>query len=166
MYVHGWLAPYSINLLFLHCLHCYDFCGMFLRKRFSTTRFAIWSYSRKIFCIYIYVFLYAFDACFRFCHTDKLYESSRRKPGWRFTAGCEYMEIHTYPWDARHPKYPWMSMDGAKHSLMTWWSRWTEGEKSMISNSVVELNLWWYFSCKSRENLVKSKNIYLNINEN
>ena len=102
MYVHGWLAPYSINLLFLHCLHCYDFCGRFLRKRFSTTRFAIWSYSRKIFYtyiyIYIYVFLYAFDACFRFCHTDKLYESSRRKPGWRFTAGCELVGMSKIKW--------------------------------------------------------------------
>ena len=32
----------------------------------------------------------AFDVCLSFCHTDKLYESSRRKPGWRFTAGCEF----------------------------------------------------------------------------
>ena len=34
----------------------------------STTRFAIWSYSRKIFCIYIYtyVFLYAVNAALDF----------------------------------------------------------------------------------------------------
>ena len=27
---------------------------------------------------------------------DKLYESSRRKPGWRFTAGCEYEKHEIY----------------------------------------------------------------------
>ena len=109
-----WLSNQAM-WYFVHCLHCYDFSGMFVRIWFSTTPFAVWSFPFLI-ClandnninenipeqktkhenIKVDAFkidrrgFAAFDACCEFCHTDKLYESSRRKPGWRFTAGCEF----------------------------------------------------------------------------
>ena len=109
-----WLSTRAI-WYFVDCLNCYDFSRVFVRKWFSTTPFAVRSFpfllclsrtttttitfqnkkqsmkNMKVHTFKIYRRGFAaFDACCEFCHTDKLYESSRRKPGWRFTAGCEF----------------------------------------------------------------------------
>ena len=105
-----------MSLASLSLTRCLSMFFLF-EKRFSTTPFAAWSFpfllcllrtttattktyqnkkqsmktnvKTRIRKIYRRGFA-LFDACCGFCQTDKLYESLRRKPGWRFTAGFEF----------------------------------------------------------------------------